>query len=78
MENMGIMDYMVNGIKMKWNIALPATLQAINSSYCGLYRSCEINVLLPGQNTKNKVRSHWYKAIQCITSIVQKLATPLY
>ena len=29
---MGIMDYMANGIKMKWNIVLPATVQAINSS----------------------------------------------
>ncbi|CAG8700283.1 11243_t:CDS:1, partial [Dentiscutata heterogama] len=32
MENMRIMDYMVNGIKMKQNIALPATVQAMNSS----------------------------------------------
>ncbi|CAG8619478.1 610_t:CDS:2 [Gigaspora rosea] len=32
MENMGIMDYMANGIKMKRNIVLPATLQTINLS----------------------------------------------
>ena len=30
MENMRIMDYMTNGIKMKRNIVLPVTLQAIN------------------------------------------------
>jgi len=29
---MGIMDYMVNGTGMEWNIVLPATVQAINSS----------------------------------------------
>ena len=32
MENMGIMNYMANGIEMEQNIALPATVQAINSS----------------------------------------------
>jgi hypothetical protein len=32
MENMGIMDYMANGIKMKRNIVLLALLQAINSN----------------------------------------------
>jgi len=32
MENMGIMDYMANGIKMERNIVLPATVQAINSN----------------------------------------------
>ena len=32
MKNMGIMDYMANGIGMERNIVLPATLQAINSS----------------------------------------------
>jgi hypothetical protein len=31
-ENMGIMDYMANDIKMKRNIVLPATLQAVNSN----------------------------------------------
>jgi hypothetical protein len=31
-EDMGIIDYMVNGIKMEQNIVLPATVQAINSS----------------------------------------------
>jgi len=29
---MKIIDYMVNGIEMEWNIVLPATLQAINSN----------------------------------------------
>ncbi|CAG8634098.1 30056_t:CDS:2, partial [Gigaspora margarita] len=32
MKNMKIMDYMANGIEMEQNIALPATVQAINSS----------------------------------------------
>jgi len=32
MENMGIMDYMANGIGMEQNIVLPATVQVINSS----------------------------------------------
>jgi hypothetical protein len=32
MKNMEIIDYMVNDIKMKWNIVLLALLQAINSS----------------------------------------------
>jgi hypothetical protein len=32
MENMGITDYMANGMKMERNIILPATLQAINLS----------------------------------------------
>ena len=32
MENMEIMDYMANGIKMKRNIVLLASLQAIDSN----------------------------------------------
>ena len=32
MENMGIMDYMANGIEMERNIVLAVTLQALNSS----------------------------------------------
>ena len=32
MENMGITDYMANGIKMEQNIVLLASLQAINSN----------------------------------------------
>ena len=32
MENMGIMDYMVNSIKMEQNIVLAVTLQTLNSS----------------------------------------------
>src|SRR6266496_3230494 len=32
-ENMGIMDYMANGIKMKQNIVLLASLQAINFKF---------------------------------------------
>jgi len=32
MENMGIMDYMANGIKMEQNIVLLASLQVINSN----------------------------------------------
>ena len=32
MENMGIMDYMANGIEMEQNIDLLATVQAINTS----------------------------------------------
>ncbi len=32
MENMRIIDYMVNGIKMEQNIVLLALLQAINSN----------------------------------------------
>ena len=32
MENMGIVDYMANGMKMEWNIVSPAIVQPINSS----------------------------------------------
>ncbi|RGB22823.1 hypothetical protein C1646_822395 [Rhizophagus diaphanus] len=39
MENMGIMDYMVNGIKMEQNIVLLASLQAINSNSRSTYYS---------------------------------------